>query len=78
MTKCICFTHGLLHSIPQSAEIEAKEIAWQEKKNSHNSLKLDLQTVIIRMINYKNLLLDNLILVISLLQLLFKVWSFCE
>ena len=43
----------------KSAETEAKEIGLQEKKNSHNSfnLKLDLQTVIVYMINYKNLLL---------------------
>ena len=78
VTKFICFTHDLLHSIPQSAKIEAKEIGLQEKKIVITVLKLDLQTVIIHMMDYKNLPLDNLILVISLLKLLFKVHSFCE
>ena len=78
VTKFICFTHDLLHSIPQSAEIEAKEIGLQEKKIVIIVLKLDLQRVIIHMMDYKNLPLDNLILVISLLKLLFKVQSFCE
>ena len=32
ITKFISFTHDLLHSIPQSAEIEAKETGLQEKK----------------------------------------------
>ena len=32
ITKTICFTNDLLHSIPQSAETEAKEIGLQEKK----------------------------------------------
>ena len=40
VTRFICFTHDLLHSIPQSAKIEAKEIGLQEKKNSHNSFKV--------------------------------------
>ena len=39
VTKFVCFTHDLLHSIPQSAEIEAKETGLQEK-NSHNSFKV--------------------------------------
>ena len=39
VTKFICFTHDLLHSIPQSAAIEAKETDVQEK-NSHNSFKV--------------------------------------
>ena len=39
VTKFICFTHDLLHSIPQSAAIEAKETDLQEK-NSHNSFKV--------------------------------------
>ena len=38
VTKFICFTHYLLHSIPQSAEIEVKETDVQEK-NNHNSFK---------------------------------------
>ena len=32
VTTFICFTSDLLHSVPQSAEIEAKEIDLQEKK----------------------------------------------
>ena len=32
ITKFISFTYDLLHSIPQSAEIEAKETGLQEKK----------------------------------------------
>ena len=72
-SKFICFTHDLLHSILQTAEIDAKEIGLQEKKIVIIVLKLDLQTVILPMMNYKNLLLENLILVISLFQLLFKV-----
>ena len=39
VTKFICFTHDLLHSVPQSAEIEAKETGLQGK-NSHNSFKV--------------------------------------
>ena len=39
VTKFISFTHDLLHLIPQSAEIEAKETGLQEK-NSHNSFKV--------------------------------------
>ena len=39
VTKFICFTHDLLHSIPQSAEIEVTETGLQEK-NSHNSFKV--------------------------------------
>ena len=39
VTKFICFTHDLLPSIPQSAEIEATETGLQEK-NSHNSFKV--------------------------------------
>ena len=39
VTKFICFTHDLLHSVPQSAEIEAKEAGLQEK-NSQNSFKV--------------------------------------
>ena len=39
-SKFICFTHDLLHSILQTAEIDAKEIGLQEKKNSHNSFKV--------------------------------------
>ena len=72
-SKFICFTHDLLHSILQTAEIDAKEIGLQEKKIVIIVLKLDPQTVILPMMNYKNLLLENLILVISLFQLLFKV-----
>ena len=72
-SKFICFKHDLLHSILQTAEIDAKEIGLQEKKIVIIVLKLDLQTVILPMMNYKNLLLENLILVISLFQLLFKV-----
>ena len=71
VTKFICFPCNLLHSIPQSAEIEAKQIGLKEKKVII-VLKLDLQTVIIHMVNYKNLLLGNAFLVISLLWLLFK------
>ena len=73
IVKFICFTNDLFRSIPQSAEIKAKETGLQEKKIVITVLKLDLRTVIIHMINYKNLPLDNLILVISLLQLLSKV-----
>ena len=36
-------------------------------------LKLDLHMAIIHMMNYKNLSLDHLILVVFLLQLIFKV-----
>ena len=57
--------------MPQSGEIEAKQIGLKEKKVII-VLKLDLQTVIIHMVNYKNLLLGNAFLVISLLWLLFK------
>ena len=32
ITKFISFTHDLLHSIPETAEIEAKETSLQEKK----------------------------------------------
>ena len=32
VAKFTCFRHDLLHSIPQRAEIEAKEIGLQEKK----------------------------------------------
>ena len=39
VTKFISFTHDLLHLIPQSVEIEAKETGLQEK-NSHNSFKV--------------------------------------
>ena len=39
ITKFICFTHDLLDSVPQSAEIEAKGTDLQEKK-SHNSFKV--------------------------------------
>ena len=39
VTKFTCFTHDLLHSTPQSAEIEATETGLQEK-NSHNSFKV--------------------------------------
>ena len=73
IVKFICFTNDLFRSIPQSAEIKAKETGLQEKKIVITVLKLDLRTVIIHMINYKNLPLDSLILVISLLQLLSKV-----
>ena len=51
--------------MPGIDEIEAKETALQEKN----------ETVLLHMMNYNNLLLDNLILVIALLQLLFKLWS---
>ena len=37
--KFICFTHNLLHSIPQIAEMK-QEIGLQGKKNSHNSFKV--------------------------------------
>ena len=66
--KFICFTHNLLHSIPQIAEMK-QEIGLQEKRNSHNSFK-------VRPTNGNNTydeLQDNRILVISLLHLLFKV-----
>ena len=59
VTKFICFTHHLLHLIQQSAEIEAKEIA--RKKVVIIVLKLVLQRVIIHIMGYKNLPLDNLI-----------------
>ena len=32
VTKFICFKNDLLHSIPQNAEIEAKETGLQERK----------------------------------------------
>ena len=32
VAKFTCFTHDLLHPIPQRAEIEAKEIDLKEKK----------------------------------------------
>ena len=41
VTKFPCFTHHLLQSIPQSAEIETKYTGLQKKKkNSHNSFKV--------------------------------------
>ena len=39
ITTFSCFTNDLLHSIPQSAGIEAKVTGLQEK-NSHNSYKV--------------------------------------
>ena len=39
VTRFICFIHDLLHSIPKSVEIEAKETGLQGK-NSHNSFKV--------------------------------------
>ena len=45
ITKCICFTHDLLHSIPESAEIE-KKTDLQEKDSHNRPTKLDLQRVI--------------------------------
>ena len=32
ITKFICFKNDLLHSIPQNAEIKAKETGLQERK----------------------------------------------
>ena len=46
-----CFAHDSFHSIPQSAEIEAKEIGVQGKKIVIIVLRLDLQTVIIHIYN---------------------------
>ena len=40
IVKFICFTNDLFRSIPQSAEIKAKETGLQEKKNSYNSFKV--------------------------------------
>ena len=54
VAKFTCFRHDLLHSIPQRAEIEAKEIGLQEKKVII-VWKLNLQRIIIHMMDYKNL-----------------------
>ena len=39
VTKCPCFTHHLLQSIPQSAEIETKYTGLQKKKKKKKSQK---------------------------------------